>query len=204
MILHAIGQATNYIYFEDQFMVSPDASRALQQALTKQPQLQLIILIPDFPIVVSSVLTAKHREQFLAPLKAIAPDRVHVFVREPPGGQHTYIHSKTWIFDDKFAIIGSANCNNRSWTYDSEVVSGVCDPGDGVNQRMPHRLRVELWAEHLNATADQLDDWSAAVALWSHPPLGNHIRPYISWMPWVFGCESFWNNVVDPDAGPVP
>ncbi len=46
IILHAIAHATNYIYMEDQYMVSPEASRALQAALVKNPKLQLIILIP--------------------------------------------------------------------------------------------------------------------------------------------------------------
>ncbi len=145
IILHAIAKAKNYIYFEDQFMVSPEATTALQAALSNNPQLHLIILIPDWPLVSPQALLVQHRLQFLLPLGHIAPGRVHIYVRNTPDGTHTYVHSKVWIFDDEFAIIGSANCNARSWTYDSEVVSSVRDPGNGVNQRMPHRLRVELW-----------------------------------------------------------
>ncbi|MEO8425952.1 MAG: phospholipase D family protein [Verrucomicrobiota bacterium] len=212
IILHAIAQAKKYIYFEDQYMVSQEASRALAVALAKNPNLQLIILIPDWPITDPEPLLKEHRDQFLAPLKSVAPNRVRVYVLDTPTGEHTYVHSKTWIFDDEFAIIGSANCNSRSWTYDSEVVAGICDPGDGVNQRMPHRLRVRLWSEHLNASPDTLDDWSAALALWPSAPPGNHRRRYIDSVGFRVRrppklqqyLDGFWNREVDPDAGPVP
>src|SRR5205085_630542 len=32
-----------------------------------------------------------------------------------------YVHSKVWIVDDICAKIGSANCNLRSYTHDSEM-----------------------------------------------------------------------------------
>ena len=210
IILHAIAQAKNYIYFEDQYMVSPEASKALAAALAKNPKLRLIVLIPDWPIADPEPFLKEHRVQFLAPLNAVAPGRVEVYVLDSPTGYHTYVHSKTWIFDDEFAIIGSANCNRRSWTWDSEVVVGICDPGDGVNQRMPHRLRVRLWSEHLNAPENTLDDWSAALALWSNPPPGDRVRPYqagsIRRLPPSLQkkFDAFWNTDVDPDAGPVP
>jgi len=215
MILHAITNATKYIYLEDQFMVSPEASQALRDALNANPQLQLIILIPDWTITLGGQALQRHRHAFLFPLMLAAGARVHVFIRtgNPSGtDQHTYIHSKSWIFDDEFAIIGSANCNNRSWTYDSEVVAGICDPGNGANQRFAHRLRVELWQEHLNATAAQLDDWSAAIKLWTQNlPAGNHITPYDGSLPWNpldgvqnSGVGAGWGTWGDPDAGTLP
>lgn len=212
IILHAIAHATNYIYFEDQYMVSLEASKALQAALTNNRKLQLIILIPDDPITDPPILLKHRRDQFLAPLKRAAPGRVNVYFLHTPDGNHTYVHSKTWIFDDEFAIIGSANCNNRSWTYDSEVVAGICDPGDGVHQRMPHRLRVNLWAEHLNISdADKwvLDDWSLALVYWASPPPGNHVRPYIGFtVPRPIKLEhlldGFWDEEIDPNAAPLP
>ncbi len=209
IILHAIARATNYIYLEDQYMVSPEASRALQAALIKNPKLQLIILIPDPLFTDPQPFYKDHQAQFLARLKSVARDRVRVFVLDNPGNVHSYVHSKTWIFDDEFAIIGSANCNSRSWTYDSEVVIGICDPGNGVNQRMPHRLRVRLWSEHLNIPENELDDWSTALARWVNPPSGRHIRRYIDSvnnrrpLRLQLLLDGVWNREIDPDAGPL-
>ena len=209
IILHAIARATNYIYLEDQYMVSPEASGALQAALIKNPKLQLIILIPDPSLTDPQPFYKDHQARFLAPLKSVAEDRVRVYVLDNTNNLHSYVHSKTWIFDDEFAIIGSANCNSRSWTYDSEVVVGICDPGNGVNQRMPHRLRVGLWSEHLNIPKNELDDWSTALARWIHPPPGHHIRRYIDSVNnrrplrlqrWLDGV---WNKEIDPNAGPL-
>ena len=47
----------------------------------------------------------------------------------PPdaGSSLTYVHSKIWIMDDRFAVIGSSNCNNRGYNHDSEVVAGIYD-----------------------------------------------------------------------------
>lgn len=39
-----------------------------------------------------------------------------------------FIHSKLWIFDREFALIGSGNFNNRSLSHDSEVMTGFYDP----------------------------------------------------------------------------
>lgn len=33
--------------------------------------------------------------------------KVHILDRTVPGTPHTYVHAKTWIFDDEFAIVGS-------------------------------------------------------------------------------------------------
>jgi phosphatidylserine/phosphatidylglycerophosphate/cardiolipin synthase-like enzyme len=42
--------------------------------------------------------------------------------------QNHFIHSKLWIFDRQFAMIGSGNFNNRSLSHDSEVMTGFYDP----------------------------------------------------------------------------
>jgi phosphatidylserine/phosphatidylglycerophosphate/cardiolipin synthase-like enzyme len=217
MILHAIANAKKYIYLEDQFLVSPEASEALHNALVTNTALQLIILIPKWEITLGGKALQRYRHAFLAPLKTDSRtrNRVHVFIRtgNPRGtDQHTYIHSKIWIFDDEFAIIGSACCNNRSWTYDSEIVAGICDPGNGANLRFAHRLRVELWQEHLNATAAELDDWWSGFKDWTVlAPPGNHIAPYDDSSPWqpIDGFQnslvgSGWGSWGDPDAGKLP
>jgi phosphatidylserine/phosphatidylglycerophosphate/cardiolipin synthase-like enzyme len=58
--------------------------------------------------------------------------------------QNHFIHSKLWIFDRQFALIGSGNFNNRSLSHDSEVMTGFYDP---VNLK-PLRDRLERRKRH--------------------------------------------------------
>ncbi|WP_340077523.1 LamG-like jellyroll fold domain-containing protein [Leptobacterium sp. I13] len=51
-----------------------------------------------------------------------------------------YIHSKLALFDDKYAIIGSANYNSRSLTYDGECSIGVNSAAKAIE------IRQEIFA----------------------------------------------------------
>ncbi|TID12980.1 hypothetical protein CANINC_005079 [Pichia inconspicua] len=82
--------------------------------------------------------------------------------------EQLYIHAKTMIVDDRIAIIGSANINERSMrgTRDSEVCAIVRDK-DMVESTMDgkpylvgqfaHTLRMRLMREHLGVDVDLLD-----------------------------------------------
>ncbi|VAH06607.1 unnamed protein product [Triticum turgidum subsp. durum] len=71
-----------------------------------------------------------------------------------------YVHSKLMIIDDRIALIGSANINDRSLlgSRDSEIAV-VIEDKEVVNSKMDGRhweagkfslsLRLSLWAEHL-------------------------------------------------------
>jgi len=81
--------------------------------------------------------------------------------------EQLYIHAKCMIVDDRIAIIGSANINERSMlgSRDSEVAALVRDT-DTVMSRMagehyrvgrfPHTLRIRLMREHLGLDVDAL------------------------------------------------
>lgn len=64
---------------------------------------------------------------------------------------HTYVHSKLWIVDDEFLSIGSVNCNNRSFTHDTEVLAAQHDASSDevLTYRLARRARIQLWQEHL-------------------------------------------------------
>ncbi|XP_044450031.1 phospholipase D zeta 1 isoform X2 [Aegilops tauschii subsp. strangulata] len=87
-----------------------------------------------------------------------------------------YVHSKLMIIDDRIALIGSANINDRSLlgSRDSEIAV-VIEDKEVVNSKMDGRhweagkfslsLRLSLWAEHLglhrgevNHIMDPMDD----------------------------------------------
>lgn len=81
--------------------------------------------------------------------------------------EQIYIHSKLMIVDDRCAIIGSANINDRSMNgnRDSEIALVIEDMQfeDGVANEKPYRrgvaaskLRMQLFREHLGLTDDDL------------------------------------------------
>ncbi|GME80731.1 unnamed protein product [Ambrosiozyma monospora] len=82
--------------------------------------------------------------------------------------EQLYIHAKTMVVDDRIAIIGSANINERSMrgTRDSEICAIVRDK-DMVDSTMDgkpykvgkfaHTLRMRLMREHLGVDVDLLE-----------------------------------------------
>ncbi|TGZ82764.1 phospholipase D [Ascodesmis nigricans] len=104
--------------------------------------------------------------------------------------EQLYIHAKCMIVDDRIAIIGSANINERSMNgaRDSEVAAIVRDT-DAIQTtmagkpflagRFPHTLRVRLMREHLGLDVDAImqeermeeaqkaeDPWEAQLNQW--------------------------------------
>src|SRR6185437_3193719 len=109
---------------------------------------------------------------------------------------------KTWIVDDELAVIGSANCNNRGWTHDSEVNAVIFEPRPVAGPTFAQRLRIQLWSEHLGVAPAAVFDGVTSAALWTTPSATAHIRPYNP----TAGTDSFLRKqipwtVIDP-AGP--
>ncbi|XP_023156501.1 phospholipase D family protein isoform X1 [Zea mays] len=94
-----------------------------------------------------------------------------------------YVHSKLMIIDDRMALIGSANINDRSLLgsrdseigiiiEDKEVVSSIMDGRPWEAGKFSLSLRLSLWAEHLgllpgevSCIMDPVDD-SAYKNIW--------------------------------------
>jgi phosphatidylserine/phosphatidylglycerophosphate/cardiolipin synthase-like enzyme len=198
MVLHAIAHARRFIYMEEQYLVSLEIRDALIRALPNIAH--LTILIPDGSISDLPQGNFRRRE-FIRPLKAAGSSKVRVFHPFPPRAPFGYVHSKMWVFDDEYAIIGSANCNRRGYTHDSEVVAGIVDEGSGEDMWMPHRLRVDLWSLHLNVPPHDVIDGVASAGLWLRPVGSGRVEPHDE----NAGIErvhtdASWNSVIDPDG----
>ncbi|HDS1104366.1 TPA: phospholipase, partial [Stenotrophomonas maltophilia] len=75
--------------------------------------------------------------------------------------EQCYVHSKLLIVDDAVAIIGSANCNDRSLlgTGDTEIAAVIVDGaaksmdlGNGlqvITRKFARDLRMKLWRKFL-------------------------------------------------------
>lgn len=192
IIFNAVSKAKKYIYVQDQYLISMAASNQLKAQLGSIDR--LIILIPH-PSLSDLPNVWARQKAFLDNLGYNASDaqtntKTKILVRYlKPVGQspqtlsntspNTYVHSKIWIIDDKFAVIGSANCNNRGYTHDSEVVAGIYDSSNNqaCNMHFAHDLRVQLWAKHLNVVPSEVFD-PGADAHWLKPELSSCIAVF--------------------------
>jgi phosphatidylserine/phosphatidylglycerophosphate/cardiolipin synthase-like enzyme len=167
------------------------------------------------------------RQQFIESLRSVAAAKVFVFFLGRPGPSplpdevgtagggngnsggdghrdEIYCHSKTWIVDDVWTKIGSANCNRRSLTHDSEMDIVMVDGALSNGARAVTRsFRKELWGEHLNMVGRSglLEDYLQALSFWKTPPPGARIRPYdhnaeIE----AIHTDTAWNTAEDPDG----
>jgi len=186
-LLWAINSARDYIYFEDQYMVSEEIAKKLNKALQRGVQFVLgviphQIISTDFDNAIGCEPLSRVRRTFFIDnvIRGIPDwrDRFLLFYpkREPryQGSVYQYIHSKVWVFDDKFCTIGSMNINNRGTTHDSELAVGIYEPLDSSSKPgFARRLRKRLWARLLRkrktgseeeTPEESLEYWEGKVA----------------------------------------
>ncbi|MEO9049693.1 MAG: phospholipase D-like domain-containing protein [Candidatus Dormiibacterota bacterium] len=160
----AIRRARRLIYLEDQFLWSRDVARTFADALTANPHLCLIAVVPRF-FDQASALTLRPnqvgRENAVQVLLEAAPERVAIYDIENLAGVPVYVHAKVSVIDDVWASVGSDNFNRRSWSHDSELACAVLDsardPREPVDpagladgaRTFARNLRLQLWREHL-------------------------------------------------------
>ncbi len=88
--------------------------------------------------------------------------------------EQIYVHAKMMIVDDRIAIIGTANLNDRSLLgdMDSEMAAVIIDHETEtvkINGKKCHarnfarNLRIKLWSEHLGLSVNELDKISDPV-----------------------------------------
>jgi phosphatidylserine/phosphatidylglycerophosphate/cardiolipin synthase-like enzyme len=197
MIIHAIERANEFIYLEDQYLVcdQPMTSgsvtlRAMADVLADKLQSaafkKLVVFCPRLASINTDMLgvAGPHRRNFIQKLVAAGGNKVVVCQYKSnralgrsgggifPDGSPFYIHSKTWVFDDLLLITGSANCNRRGYSHDSELDIAVYDP----NKTAIRDLRVKLWMRRLNTeavttplVASDLQDPMKAMTYWEDP-----------------------------------
>lgn len=181
---HVLARAHRLIYLEDQYFWCSEVVECFARALTADPELHLIAVIPHYPDQsgrISLPMNLVGREDALRDVFAAGGKRVAVYGVENHAGVPVYVHAKVCVIDDVWASIGSDNINRRSWTHDSELSCAVVDTvmdgrqpraidrfGDGA-RRFARELRLELAREHLDRAdgddADLVDPLDAFRAL---------------------------------------
>ncbi|MDQ1528003.1 MAG: hypothetical protein QOG18_2616 [Microbacteriaceae bacterium] len=176
----AFARARSLIYIEDQYLWSTEVAAALAGALERNPELNVIVVVPRYPDFDGPLAGPPSRIGQLRAIKMlrrVAPDRVGVFDLENSTGTPIYVHAKICIVDDTWITCGSDNFNRRSWTTDSELTCAVLDttadnrepPGNNTSRRLARDLRLQLWAEHLclDQNDPRLHDPAAGLELWN-------------------------------------
>jgi len=180
--LKALRRARRLIYIEDQFLWSKEVMRPFVDALTANPELRLIAVVPRYFDQAGALTLPPNqvgRELAVRALLDAGGDRVAIFDVENLLGVPVYVHAKICVIDDVWTSVGSDNFNRRSWSHDSEIACAVLDEerdtreptdpaglGDGA-RRYARDLRLRLWREHLGrAKGDDRDllDPTEAVA----------------------------------------
>nr|WP_193571379.1 phospholipase D-like domain-containing protein [Diaminobutyricibacter tongyongensis] len=224
----AFARAQSFIYIEDQYLWSTEIAAGIARALTDNPRLRVIVVVPRYPDADGRLTGPPSRLgqlRSIAMLRRAAPDRVGVFDIENEAGTPIYVHAKICVVDDTWFTCGSDNFNRRSWTTDSELTCAVLDlsaEGRPLTGKVARDLRLQLWAEHLGldpddprlldtdnglalwkASADDLDHWHRTGRS-SERPIGR-VRPHRT-EP-VSRRQRIWaapvnRIVIDPDSRP--
>ena len=191
MIKAAIENTKEFIYLEDQYLICDQPMGQLRSVLDllvdkvkQNPFKKLIILCTRLDEINEEHqgLAAPHRRQFVERLASAGGPKVVICQYKsnealgtgigPARHSPFYIHSKTWIFDDQYLVTGSANCNRRGYSHDSELDVGVYD----VERQFVKELRIRIWLSRLNtekvrtliSRADMVDPLAGAK-YWEHP-----------------------------------
>jgi phosphatidylserine/phosphatidylglycerophosphate/cardiolipin synthase-like enzyme len=160
----AIANANDFIYVEDQGFQSQEIMDWINARLKAKPELKAIFVHGADPADPPSNLTDAAVNDHLAPGIAAPAAQVAFYERT----DQTVIHAKTWIIDDVFAIIGSANFFRRSLYSDGEMSVGVADETAGPGGFVP-KYRADLWGEHcgvVGAGAAAFLDLAQAITIW--------------------------------------
>ena len=197
-IYHAIKKAIEttqqYIYLEDQYLVNdakmgsyaPILELLVNKLRDSHTTFKKLIIfctrIDDINDEFQGTGWA-HRQNFIRSLVDAGHEKVVVCQYKSRGALKSsfgeahqgafYIHSKTWIFDDVYLITGSANCNRRGYSHDSELDVGIYDQ----NKQFVKDLRVKMWKSRLNTQGiskaplqdAQLRDFLSAAQYWEAP-----------------------------------
>lgn len=214
--LNAIRKAERYIYIEDQTFLTfgwpaccddlfnppgmaTDLVYQLGEALKRGVRVGVIVSKKA-----ANPFEGYQRHYSLNYLSAIANAHgSNFFVASLDNGTEViYVHSKMFMADDEFALIGSANFDQRSMTHDSEIKLGIVDE----NNLFVKNLRSMLYQEHSQQPAANFDDPLIAFDnMKSYVASGTgRLRNYdFSNLSRPYGHAEAVNNVFWPYAGPA-
>jgi len=166
LFLDAIDAAEHLIYIENQYFSSEALYKGLlhRMANQKRSPLEIVLMIAkDAEGLLEQLSIGIAQNRIVRGLQQAARDNGHHLGIYYPASVAadgtelpTYIHSKCLLVDDRFLTVGSANMNNRSMGYDTELnVSWEAKRDDSELAHSIANVRVDLLAEHSGQSDDQ-------------------------------------------------
>ncbi len=195
--LRAIENATEFIYFENQYFTNETIGKALIAAIKAKPALNAIILvnvIPDIPFYAKwqCALIKEIRDKLAADATRIG--FFTAWSQEAGKIMPNYVHAKVAIVDNTWATVGSANLDGASLDYfqlfhayqfgdnrNHELNYLIFNGIDGQpNSDAVDVLRRRLWSEHLgysdpasgDLTSSGAGDGAKFMTLWRNSSKG--------------------------------
>ncbi len=145
LTLACIGKAKHTIYLENQYFTSPVVTEALAERLAEPDGPEVVLVSTGHaPSWFDHLTMDRARGAMIWRLRsADIFGRFRAFWPATAKGRTVIVHSKTSIFDDRIARVGSANLNNRSGGFDTECELTV--EGDDEASR----LAIEVFRDRL-------------------------------------------------------
>jgi phosphatidylserine/phosphatidylglycerophosphate/cardiolipin synthase-like enzyme len=133
LTLASIAAAKQTIYLENQYFTSPLITEALAARLTEPDGPEVVLVSTGHaPSWFDHLTMDRARGAMIWRLRsADVFGRFRALWPATAKGRTVIVHSKTSIFDDRIARVGSANLNNRSGGFDTECELAVeCDEAE--------------------------------------------------------------------------
>jgi len=122
-----IAEAKHTIYLENQYFTSPVVTEALARRLAEPDGPEVVLVTTgQAPSWFDRLTMDNARGAMVWRLRsADVFGRFRALYPVTTGGSKIIVHSKTSIFDDRIVRVGSANLNNRSVGFDTEIELAV-------------------------------------------------------------------------------
>jgi phosphatidylserine/phosphatidylglycerophosphate/cardiolipin synthase-like enzyme len=171
LALRAIAEARHTIYMENQYFTSPVITEALARRLEEPDGPDIVLITTGQSPSWFDQMTMDHaRGAMVWRLRSADTfGRFRAVYPTTGAGSNIIVHSKTSIFDDRLVRVSSANMNNRSLGFDTEIELAI--ESANARQRVEiSTLRDRLVGHFLGYTGDavakaQVDHGGLAAAV---------------------------------------
>lgn len=219
-VLELIRSAKRFLYIETQFLRCREVAEALAEAGRARPELEVVIILPfapeRFAFKGRRGSAIRHAEALQADaikrVRAAFGDRLAVLSPAKPaerteddsfaahGAGIVYVHSKVMIVDGAVAMVGSANLNDRSLRWDTEV-SALWRDAEGAQAFLKQLGDSLVFGpdgppdDRERPAYDRLETWRAAAAANAAATPDERVGfllPYDEKRPRRFARRAFW------------
>lgn len=175
LTVRSIAEAKTSIYLENQYFTSPVVTEALARRLGEPDGPEVVLISTgEAPSWFDQMTMDQARGAMIWRLRAADVfGRFRAVFPTTSAGSTVIVHSKTSIFDDRVVRVGSANINNRSFGYDTEIELAV-EAADDEQRLAIGTFRDRLVGHFMGVTGDAVT--KAAQTMGGLVPALDHLN----------------------------